>query len=304
MTKLWHSDPARAYAEWQFREATGADRRRFSQRSIVQHRAMFDRFHRYVIARGTTLASFGPDVLDGFWLDGDAVRYTPATRMRYLKLIERLCRHLVAIGVRDVNPASEILCGQPWPAIDPEALFLSEEMDKRLQEFVRPDVEDNPTKLQKRAIVALFLGTGVTASEGRAVRLRDVYPEASPPYLHVPARPPKTARTVHLEPFAVAALEAWLQLRRTYTHNGALLFTLTRAGTPITDMSFGNIVREAFATVGCKAEDKGPRILRNTYCRRQLLKGVAADEVSARLGLTSNRTVARIAATIAIQKGR
>jgi site-specific recombinase XerD len=174
MDTLWHLDPARAYADWQTREAAGADRRPFSQQSIVQHRAMFDRFHRYLVARGATLASFGADVLDGFWLDGDAAHYSPATRMRYLKLIDRLCRHLVAIGVRDANPASDLVLGQHWPVDDPDVLFLPQDVDRALQEFVRPQPDDDPATLQKRAIVALFLGTGVTASEGRAARMQDL----------------------------------------------------------------------------------------------------------------------------------
>jgi site-specific recombinase XerD len=156
MDTLWHLDPARAYADWQTREAAGADRRPFSQQSIVQHRAMFDRFHRYLVARGATLASFGADVLDGFWLDGDAAHYSPATRMRYLKLIDRLCRHLVAIGVRDANPASDLVLGQHWPVDDPDVLFLPQDVDRDLQEFVRPQPHDDPATLQKRAIVALF----------------------------------------------------------------------------------------------------------------------------------------------------
>ena len=43
---------------------------------------MFDRFYRYLVPRGATVASFGADVLDGFWLDGDATKYSPAMRMR------------------------------------------------------------------------------------------------------------------------------------------------------------------------------------------------------------------------------
>ncbi|WP_172966215.1 tyrosine-type recombinase/integrase [Cupriavidus pauculus] len=298
MDKLWLSDPQRAYADWQAREAAGADRRPFSQQSIVQHRAMFDRFHRYLVGRGATLASFGADVLDGFWRDGDAANYSPATRMRYLKLVDRLCRHLVAIGVRDANPASELVLGQHWPVDDPDVLFLPEDVDRDLQEFVRPQSSDDPATLQKRAIIAMFLGTGVTASEGRAARIQDLNPHASPPYLHVPARPPKLSRTIHLEPFAVATLSTWLGNRRAWPAEGDLLFSLQRTGTPITDMSLGKIVREAFAAVGHEAEDMGPRILRNTYCRRLLIRGVAPDAVTERLGLASNRTVARIAATL------
>ncbi|MFM0610376.1 site-specific integrase, partial [Paraburkholderia sediminicola] len=40
----WTTEPHAAYLDWQATEAAGADRRRFSQRSIIQHKAMFDRF--------------------------------------------------------------------------------------------------------------------------------------------------------------------------------------------------------------------------------------------------------------------
>ncbi|MGN5480234.1 hypothetical protein ACTMU2_35875 (plasmid) [Cupriavidus basilensis] len=96
----------------------------------------------------------------------------------------------------------------------------------------------------------------------------------------------------------MAALSAWLYARRSWPADGDLLFSLKRTGTPITDMSLGKIVREAFATIGHEADDMGPRILRNTYCRRLLIRGVAPDTVTERLGLASNRTVERIAATI------
>lgn len=298
MDEIWQLTPKQAYADWQAREAAGADGRPFSKQSVVQHRAMFDRFHRYLVSRGTTVATFSADVLDGFWLQGDAVHYSPATRMRYLKLIDRLCRHLVAIGVRDANPAHALLVGQRWPLEDPDVLFLPEDVDRDLQDYVQPQTNDEPGMLQKRAIVALFLGAGVTASEGRAARVQDLNPNASPPYLHVPARSPKTSRTIHIAPFAVPTLSTWLSARPAWPVNGDLLFSLKRVGTPVTDMSLGKIVREAFSAIGHKAEDMGPRILRNTYCRRLLILGVAPAEVTERLGLASNRTVTRIAATI------
>ncbi|MFM0610212.1 hypothetical protein PQR05_37540 [Paraburkholderia sediminicola] len=55
----WTTEPHAAYLDWQANEAAGADRRRFSQRSIIQHKAMFDRFLRHLSQRPTTLAAFG-----------------------------------------------------------------------------------------------------------------------------------------------------------------------------------------------------------------------------------------------------
>lgn len=172
----WLTDPSQAYADWQRHEASGSDRRPFAQQSIAQHRAMFDRFHRHLVGHGATLASFGPDHIDAFWLADQAATYTPSTRMRYLKLLDRLCRHLIDIGVRESNPAAGLVLLGRWPTEDPDALFLPEEADLRLQAFVRPHRGDSSETLQKRAIVALFLGAGLTASEGRAVRIQDMHP--------------------------------------------------------------------------------------------------------------------------------
>ena len=66
---LWLAAPDDAYAQWQREEATGADRRAFADQSIVQHRSMFSRFNDYLIARHTTVASYGADHLDGFFTD-------------------------------------------------------------------------------------------------------------------------------------------------------------------------------------------------------------------------------------------
>lgn len=103
----WNTDPHAAYLEWQATEAAGADRRPFSQRSIVQHTAMFERFLRHLSQRRATLATFGPEHLESFFGDVDnRCAAGTTTRLRYTKLIDRLCRHLVDVGVRESNPAA------------------------------------------------------------------------------------------------------------------------------------------------------------------------------------------------------
>ncbi|CAG9185628.1 tyrosine-type recombinase/integrase [Cupriavidus pampae] len=298
MDTLWLVDPARAYADWQQREASGADQRPFSERSIVQHRAMFDRFYRHLIRHGATLSSFGPELLDGFWLNKDVADHSPATRMRYLKLVDRLCRQLMHAGVRTTNPAAELVLRAQWPHDDPPLHFLPKSVDLRLQAFVQPVADDDLAEARCRAIVAMYLGTGVTAREGRHALMQDLHPRGRAPYLHVPAKGPRIARTVPLESFAIAPLSHWLRVRGKLPVEGELLFTLRQRGTPVTDMSLGNIVRMAFDAVGYTAAEMGPQILRNTYSRRLLIRGVTPAEVSLRLGLTSRRTVDRICATL------
>jgi site-specific recombinase XerD len=298
MDTLWLTKPLLAYADWQEREAAGADRRPFAERSIVQHRAMFKHFYGHLLAAGATVASFGPDHIEGFWQTEDAAGYTATTRMRYLKLLDRLCRHLVAIGVRQSNPAGDLARAGRWPQSEPEPIYLTEEADLRLQAYVQPNGQDDLSALRARSIVALFLATGISSAEGRAATKDALQPVGLRPYLHVAASGPRSARTVHLEDFAVPILSLWQERRSTLPIKGDLLFTLRATGEPITDMSLGLIVRRALEAIDFEAEDMSPRILRNTYGRRQLIAGVARDEVSQRLGLSSNRTCDRLQATI------
>jgi site-specific recombinase XerD len=76
------------------------------------------------------------------------------------------------------------------------------------------------------------------------------------------------------------------------------LLTLHTDGARINEASVGRIVKAALTTIDFVAPDMSPRVLRNTVCRRLLLDGVDYVEVNRILGLSSIRTVDRIAATI------
>ncbi|WP_316157804.1 site-specific integrase [Cupriavidus sp. BIC8F] len=297
MVTLWLSNATLAYRDWQAREAAGADQRPFSVRSIVQHQAMFEHFRRHLLARGTSVIAFGADDIEAFWRTPEASTYSQATRMRYVKLLDRLCRHLVFAGVREHNPAASLLTSERWPDEEPTPQYLDAASDQRLQVYLGSPVDDLAS-LRSRAIVATFLGTGITAAEARSARMGDLHPDAAPPYLLVRAHKPRDARTVHLSDFAVPLLHDWLTCRKTLPIEGDRLFTLRPNGQPITDMSFGRIVSEILDAIGATDVEMSPRTLRNTLCRRQLLAGRSRDEVSKMLGLVSNRTCDRIAATI------
>ena len=186
----------------------------------------------------------------------------------------------------------------PAPFRGPLGIYLPEDADARLQAWGQPHGGDDPAALRNRAIVALFLGTGVTALEGRTARREDLQPDAAPPYLRVPAHGARDNRTIHLGAFAVPILTAWCVRRQTLSVVGDLVFSLQASGEAITDISLGKIVRAALLAIDFEAQDMSPRVLRNTYCRRLLLAGRNRDEVSKLLGLASTRTCDRIRATI------
>ncbi|VWD52887.1 phage integrase family protein [Burkholderia lata] len=294
---LWLSAPTEAYQQWQRTEAAGADRRAFSPRSIVQHEAMFERFMRHLAAAQRSLATFGPDHLESFLADVDR-RCKPGTttRLRYQKLLDRLGRHLVDVGVRKTNPAAAYTLTQTWPEDEPVPVYLPEADDRRLQDSVAALDGLDERAVRNRAIVALLLSTGITAQEIRQAAIGDLDLSPARPHILIPKRGPREARRINLEDFARPVLERWMS--HTAAAASALLFPSPRAGGPMTDEMLGRIVRDELLAVDIRVPDMSPRTLRNTFARRLLLAGRSNDDVMDALGLTSQRTVIRIRATL------
>ncbi|MCA8002761.1 tyrosine-type recombinase/integrase [Burkholderia metallica] len=294
---LWLSAPTEAYQQWQRTEAAGADRRAFSPRSIVQHEAMFERFMRHLAAAQRSLATFGADQLETFFADLDR-RCKPGTttRLRYQKLLDRLGRHLVDVGVRKTNPAAAYALAQTWPEDESVPVYLLEADDRRLQDSVASLDGLDERAVRNRAIVALLLSTGITAQEIRQAATGDLDLSPARPHILIPKRGPREARRINLEDFARPVLERWRN--HTAAAASALLFPSPRAGGPMTDEMLGRIVRDELLAVDIRVPDMSPRTLRNTFARRLLLAGRSNDDVMAALGLTSQRTVIRIRATL------
>ncbi len=294
----WLAKPTDAYRLWQQTDAAGVDGRLFSARSVKQHEAMFDRFVRHLTAHRENLATFGPAVFESFLADTD--RRSAAgttTRLRYVKLIDRLCRHLVTIGLREANPAFDYARSQAWPDDEPEPLFLHPEADIWLQAYVQPQPMDQRRDTRNRAIVALLLGTGLTSAEIRAAKAGELVTDGPRPEIRVPKLGPRDERRVPLPPFALAPLSLY-QRSLLLPEPNSLLLPAPRTGKAMSDMMLIKIVRPALEAIDFRAPDMSPRVLRNTYARRLLLAGRTNGEVSALLGLVSDRTVVRLRATI------
>ncbi|WP_436196667.1 tyrosine-type recombinase/integrase [Paraburkholderia hospita] len=296
---LWILDPDTAYNEWQRAEATGADRRAFAERSIVQHRAMFARFYRYLASHRTTLTTFGTDDIDGFFshLERDCKPGT-STRLRYLKLIDRLARHLKALNLRTDNPAATLMTGERWPEDEPTPVFLSPDEDARLQAICRADASESFKALRNVAIVALLLGSGVTAAELRALSKDDLDVNQSRVSVFVKKRGPRIARRVPVDAFAVETLRAYAKARAALSCPTNLLFVATAAGKPMKAGTLGQCVQASLRAANATASDESPRLLRNTYGRRHLIQGKTNEQVSSLMGLSSHRTVTRLRETI------
>ena len=299
MDKLndWERDPLNAYELWQRTDAAGVDGRPFAARSVVQHTAMFDRFFRHLRKHSVTVATFGAEHLDSFFAEVDN-RCSPgsATHIRYLKLIDRLTRHLIDHGLRESNPSAEFTFAAAWPDEDPKLDYLDEAEDRHLQTFVQPQPTDSFARHRERAITALLLSTGITAAELRFAQLGHIVLNRVRSHVDVPRHGPRPERRVPVADFGAAALEAWSNVHPV-PNSDALLFPSPHGGA-LTDMYLSRMIARVFDAIGIERSGGGPRLLRNTYARRQLIAGRSDGDVASLLGLVSPRTVSRIRATL------
>jgi integrase/recombinase XerD len=296
---LWLAAPENAYAQWQREGATGADRRAFADQSIVQHRSMFSRFNDYLITHNATVASYGTDHLDRFFTDlAQDCSPGTTTRLRYLKLIDRFTRHLVNIELRADNPAAQMLANESWPDDEPTPIYLAADDDARLQVVCVSSDGAAFKELRNTAIVALFLASGVTAAELRQLMVDDLDIAKGRPTVFIKKHGPRIARRVPIDAFAVGVLRSYYDARRSIPCVTQWLFIATAAGKPMQPDTMHKCARAALAQAGLTAADESPRLLRNTYGRRQIIAGKTNEQVSSLMGLSSHRTATRLRQTV------
>jgi len=162
------------------------------------------------------VATFGSDHIDGFLIHiaPDCADGT-TTQIRYLKLIDRLTRRLVDVGVRLENPTATMLLTQSWPEDEPTPVYLSFENDERLQRsLVVPD--DPPFKvIRNKAVVALLAASGITSAELKRLKRPDLDVGGIRPDVAVAKSGPRLARKVPIDAFALEVLTAYLAKRAT-----------------------------------------------------------------------------------------
>jgi site-specific recombinase XerD len=270
--ELWIEDPETAFRQWQHAEAVGADRRSFAEQSIIQHCSMFGRLHDYLHSHRATLASFGTDHIDGFFasLDRDCQPGT-TTRLRYLKLIDRLSRHLVAQEVRSDNPAGSLLTRERWSEDEPIPVYLSSDDDARVQAVCASWQFESFKDLRNTAIVALLLSSGIAAAELQLLTVEDLDVSSARISVFVEKHGPRLARRVPVDSFAVDVLRMYHDARAEMQCPTAWLSVATAGGKPVKPGTLGVCVRAALRAAGVAAADESPRLLRNTFGRRHLV---------------------------------
>jgi site-specific recombinase XerD len=218
--------------------------------------------------------------------------------LRYPKLIDEASRYLVTIQVRKDNPVSVMLVGRTWPEDEPMPAYLSEADDLRLQRSCNAVPEGTFNDLQGLALVAIFLGTGVTSTECRQLELDDLNVDGLLSNVYVKKAGAHASRYVQLDSFNVDCLGMYVLARRRLAGPSKYLFNSNFTGEPMDDGILYRFIKRAVRATGVTVADITPRILRNTYGRRHIASGCTNEQVSKKLGLSSQWTAARLRCTL------
>ncbi|MFM0053838.1 tyrosine-type recombinase/integrase [Caballeronia grimmiae] len=202
--------------------------------------------------------------------------------------------------MRADNPSAQMLVNENWPEDEPTPIYLSSEDDARLQAVCVATGDAGFKELRNTAIVALFLASGVTAAELRQLRVDDLDIDGERPTVFVEKHGPRIARRVPVDGFAVDVLRKYHAARGRIVCATQWLFITTAGGKPMQPDTMLKCVRRALHRAGLSAADESPRLLRNTFGRRQIIAGKTNEQVSNLMGLASHRIATRLRETIDI----
>ncbi len=310
--ECWVRSPALAFEYWVNYVARPEGKSAgYSDISIKQFRSMFGVFTKFLEEHGLNMISIGPAQVRDFLANlpgrdpGEPGKGTHASRrarastlQRYVTLLDDLMNHLVQLGFRRENPmyvgAREVARGYG----EGRLVCLPTLVDERLQQYLLHEMAaDTWERRRSRALLLFLLGSGVMSSNaGGALITEFVFDDVAPSY-DVPPSNGREGYRAPLSPFCVAPLQEWIRERQEQTcldeAASALAFP-KEDGSELSSVSIYKIVRAALRAIDFQGDDMGPRVLRTTYARRQLLAGFTIPQVMGAIGVTNDKSLVRL----------
>lgn len=296
----WLSHPSESFERW-----TATHPLKESTKKVKG--AMWNKFARWMGKSGIRLDWCTPHHLSSFFKDE---RITKAQRQRYIRLIEQIYTHLIALGLDLDNPGQEAGYARLGAGSnDDKRFFTSSERLMILEgmERVRGDVEERKKRekgkdqwpvLRDMAMIGVMWGGGLRVSEVCHFPVNCTSEE----WIDVPSFGDVPAHRAHLLPVGVEALRLWLPVRLSLSVESDLLFppdaSRRRHGYhPPAAMHPASVFRRVaghLKAFGVEGHRVSPQTLRNTYGAMLIEAGADDGTIMANMGLAADFTVPRM----------
>jgi integrase/recombinase XerD len=225
---------------------------------------------------GRSPTTAGSEEIEGWLADLRARGQAPSSIARRAAAARTFYRHLVALGLRDDNPAADVDLPRRRRRL-PRSLSLGE-----VERLIEAANGTTPRSLRDRALIELLYGGGLRVGEAVALRRGDV--DLDTRLVRCVGKGDKE-RVVPLGAQAVEALRRYLARGRPYLdrrHRSEIFLNaqggaLTRAGAFL-------IVRRLAATAGLDPERVHPHLLRHSFATHLLEGGADLRSVQEMLG--------------------
>jgi integrase/recombinase XerD len=246
---------------------------RRAQRTVDAYRRDLSDLGRY-LGRSPTTA--GADEIEGWLADLRARGQAPSSIARRAAAARTFYRHLLALGLREDNPAAEIDLPRRRRRL-PRSLSLGE-----VERLIDAANGTTPRSLRDRALIELLYGGGLRVGEAVALERGDVDLEAR--VVRCVGKGDKE-RVVPLGTQAIEALRRYLSRGRPYLdrrHRPEIFLNaqggaLTRAGAFL-------VVKRLAARAGLDPERVHPHLLRHSFATHLLEGGADLRSVQEMLG--------------------
>lgn len=309
---LWVTNPRAAVRQWM-----AESDKKYTERSITQYIAMVGAVcdHWAEVGKGASILTAGVAELEQFLSKPNARGQisSDGTKRRYLGLLQSVFDHLVEAGLRNNNPARQLLQMPVNSMVErAEPIFLLPEQMRQLQDLLLTGQTSDWLTLRNRALIGAFAGAGITASEAQSLSLENVAMHRAEITLYIDHRAPHKRRSAPLDSWATQLMLDWLTQRRAIAPKLNLLGTggpLFPASLKADDQAVGSaplslrparslsdteiymVVSEVLAKISTTAAQLGPQTLRNSYATTKLIDGAKDAKLMTDLGLETTFTL-------------
>lgn len=302
----WLTVPILAYSSW-LSSFDGTDIA-FSEGSKKVYISMWSKFIRYLEARNLSLLHVQSHHIASFL---DVHDLQKSHRQRYVRLIEKIYRHLMTLQLVSHNPGQQAGYERVGKGNNDATRFLSREEQERLFNVLRQEFEtadksrgdkdcvEQWTRVRDAVVAATMVGGGLKVSEVIALTVNCSLRNS---VITVPDGYGKD-HVARLFPIAQEALAVWWPWRNAHPEGMNLVFPaeikkrrndMRRKTSSMHAATIYKRVTALMTQAGITGERACCQTLRNTYAAMLIDQGVSDAELSACLGLHLNLSAHRL----------